>query len=85
MRPNPADGDATIAWHPPAPSPLRVTVYDVAGRRVRDLLAADGAAGAGMIAWDGRDGAGLPAPGGVNFVRLQAGDDIALHRLVRLR
>jgi len=85
VSPNPAGGAASIAWHLPVATRVRVTVHDVAGRRVRALTAVDAPAGPGETAWDGCDDAGRPAPGGVYFARLEAGGEVALRRLVRLR
>ncbi|MBE0565867.1 MAG: hypothetical protein IH621_07930, partial [Krumholzibacteria bacterium] len=38
LHPNPASGATTVAWRLPRASPVRVTVHDLAGRRVRGLV-----------------------------------------------
>jgi hypothetical protein len=44
-----------------------VTVFDLRGRRIRSLAAAE--APARIVDWDGRDDAGRPVPSGVYFFR----------------
>lgn len=59
-------------------APMRALVYDVSGRRVRDLgLSARG------FSWDGRSDRGRPVPGGVYFARLQGPDGVSTLRLVK--
>jgi hypothetical protein len=64
----------------------RVTVHDLAGRRVRDLgrVGDDGTETGREVVWDGRDDAGRRVAAGVYFVR---GEGAApFHRkAVRLR
>jgi len=57
-------------------------VLDATGRRVRDLLHENQAAGTRVIRWDGRDQAGARVPAGVYFVRLEAEGRIRSARLV---
>jgi len=58
-----------------APAPLRIDVYDLSGRRVRQLHDAAGLSGRYTSAWDGRDDDGNLVPPGtyVFSVTLQAG------------
>ena len=54
------------------PSAMRadVTIYDIVGRKIRNLRAGDLAGGATVIAWDKKDDAGRELGAGVYFVRL---------------
>ncbi len=64
----------------------RVTldVIDLAGRRVRTLLHDEPhAAGARTVEWDGRDGSGDALRSGLYFVRLRAGSEQCVRRVVR--
>ncbi len=87
--PNPSRGDVVIrvrlAGPTAAAGPLRATILDAAGRRVRTLEGAGGATGdAASLPWDGRDEAGRPAAPGVYTVRVTGGGVQAAGRLVRL-
>jgi len=84
--PNPSRGDVVLrvrlaAGAAPAGSPIRATILDAAGRRVRTLEAN---AGAETLRWDGRNDAGRPTAPGVYAVRLEIGGSVASGRLVRL-
>jgi flagellar hook assembly protein FlgD len=50
-------------------SPVRVSVFDVVGRRVRTLVEGVSSAGVNRVTWDARDDAGRPVGSGVYFVR----------------
>ncbi|HMB70272.1 MAG TPA: S8 family serine peptidase, partial [bacterium] len=57
--PNPFRGNATtVKFDLPAPTDVRVSVYDLAGRRVATLTEGTQPAGRHSIRWDGRDVAG---------------------------
>jgi len=72
--PNPFNPAATIRFDLPEAAPVCLIVHDVAGRRVRTLLAGEPmAAGRCAAVWLGRDDAGREVPAGVYFYRLRAG------------
>lgn len=61
--------------------PARVDLYDLSGRRVRNLANRDLPAGVTVLRWDGRDDAGNAMPRGLYFARLTAP---GLHASTRL-
>jgi trimeric autotransporter adhesin len=83
--PNPARGATRIAFTLDRAGAARLTVFDLAGRRVRSL--ADGVLPAGRheIAWDGADNAGRTTPPGLYFYRLETGGRSLTRRIVRMR
>jgi len=82
LSPNPARENAWIALRLPRSADVKLVVLDATGRRVRDLLHENQAAGTRVIRWDGRDQAGARVPAGVYFVRLEAEGRIRSARLV---
>lgn len=71
LQPNPFSSSVSIRFRNPAPANAWVTVFDAAGRRVREILSdAPLPAGDQRLAWDGRDGGGRPSPAGVYWVRV---------------
>jgi flagellar hook assembly protein FlgD len=82
--PNPFSGDTTIRYDVARPQLLRISVYDVTGRRVRSLHDAIVSAGRSAVSWDGRDSDGQPVAAGVYFLRLQAEDVSQTRKVVRL-
>ena len=73
VTPNPFRLSTTIRFQVPDASPVTVDVYDLQGRRVRELLARSLEAGEQRVTWDGRDDAGARVSAGVYFVRMRAG------------
>jgi hypothetical protein len=85
-RPNPTPGPASIAFELPEEGTLDARIFDVAGRVVRVLEAGRPfSAGTHVLAWDGRDEAGAPVADGVYLLRLAAGADQQVRRIVRIR
>jgi len=82
--PNPFRSAASIVYGLRAPGPVRLTVFDTAGKRVRTLVDGNRDAGAHTEAWDGRDDRGNPAPPGIYFIRLEADGASRALRVVRL-
>ncbi len=80
--PNPFNPVTTLAYTVPpsaAPSPVRLDVFDAAGRLVRVLVDAVQAPGTYQAVWDGADASGTPVSSGVYIAHLRAG----AHRHVR--
>ena len=61
-----------------------LAVYDVAGRRVRELFTGSVVSGDAAAVWDGRDDAGAFAPAGVYVVRLLVGGRDLTKRILLL-
>ncbi len=80
---SPAAGPVRLRFALPHAAPVRIAVYDAAGREVRVL--ADGAFGEGewTRAWDGTDARGNLAASGLYFARLVAGGETRTLRFVR--
>jgi hypothetical protein len=85
--PNPFNPLTTIFYDVQAGAEhVSITVYDVAGRRVRTLV--DGVEAAGFrrsVVWDGRDDHGHPVASGVYFYRLVAGKFTQTRKMVLLK
>jgi flagellar hook assembly protein FlgD len=84
-RPNPFRGTTLLAYELFLPSPVRLTIFDLAGRTVRRLVDAPLLpAGSHSVVWDGRDDQGRMVAGGVYFSRLEGGGTSEAYRVVRL-
>ena len=83
--PNPARGGVAVRVESEREGEQEVWVYDVSGRRVRELSRGWYGSGARVVGWDGRDGAAARAPAGVYLVRLQAGGRMAQTRVTLLQ
>ena len=84
-RPNPFNPSTTIEFSLPAPGTVKLAVYDITGRKVRELLSAPLSAGKHTAAWNGADSAGRPAASGVYFSRLECGGRAVCGKLMLVR
>jgi galactose oxidase-like protein/Big-like domain-containing protein len=72
--PNPVSGAAQIQYDLPVASPVRLGLFDLQGRLVRELERnASAGAGRHVVRWDGRGNRGEPVRSGIYFLRLDAG------------
>lgn len=62
-----------ISYTIPETGHVTITVYDILGRRIRQLEDAEQYAGKYSVQWDGTDQNGAPVATGTYFYRLQAG------------
>jgi hypothetical protein len=85
-RPNPFRDVTEISFSLPSDGPVRLAVYDVAGRLVQRLAEGERLpAGRHGRTWDGKDQSGRFAAPGVYYYRLEAGELFATRSLLLLR
>ncbi|HMB71204.1 MAG TPA: FlgD immunoglobulin-like domain containing protein, partial [bacterium] len=77
--------EVRIAYETPERGAVRVTVHDVAGRRVAVLRNGPRPPGFHREVWDGRGEDGARAAAGLYVVRVELGGRTAARRFVRLR
>ncbi len=83
-RPNPATEAVALEFSLPSTMEVELTIHDATGRRVRSLIPGDRlAAGVHRVTWDGRVRLGNPAPPGLYLIRLRAGAELRLARVIR--
>ena len=83
--PNPFNPSTAIRFEVARMGPVEVAVYDLAGRRVRTLVAAEMAPGAYAPLWDGRDDGARPVPSGAYMVRLMTPDGVDRRKVTLLK
>jgi hypothetical protein len=84
--PSPFRGSTTLRFDLPGASRVRLSVHDLQGRRVRELIPSVGyAAGRHTIGWNGDDDQGRHLPPGVYMQRLEADGRSVSRRVVLLR
>ena len=64
---------------------VSLSVYDIQGRRILDLVSEPRPAGLYAVSWDLRDSAGAPVPAGIYFYRLAVGPEHQTGRLIVVR
>ena len=80
-----ASGTSGVHFELNGAAQVAVSIFDVSGRRLRDLANCELAAGPHDLSWDGRDQAGRETPAGLYFVRVQTGGQTATAKLIRLQ
>jgi hypothetical protein len=85
LGPNPAQATAVLKLSSPKLGAVRLAVYDLSGRKVRQVV--DGALAAGIHTyhWDLRDRHSRLVPNGIYYVRLESPLGVRLARLVVVR
>jgi len=84
--PNPFNPVTRIRYEIPRPGRVSLSVYDVSGRLVRNLVASrNQRPGSHVVSWDGRDGAGRAVVSGVYFYCLAADDVILSREMILLK
>ena len=64
---------------------LRITIFDVSGRRMATVFDDLVLPGTREIAWDGRDGDGNELASGIYFLRLEAAGEVMTRKMVMVR
>jgi hypothetical protein len=84
--PNPFNPSVTLVWRANRTGRLRIELFDLRGRRVRNLFDGDVVTASGRVTWDGRDAGGRAVASGSYLVRLSdPSGEIATHRIVLVR
>jgi flagellar hook assembly protein FlgD len=83
--PNPFTGETQLNVGLPAKSDVRLEIYDVAGRRVREVTMNAQAKGWNTLRIDAHDDRGTALPSGVYFFRVHAGAETVTKKMVIAR
>ncbi|MFH1680771.1 MAG: choice-of-anchor D domain-containing protein [Candidatus Eisenbacteria bacterium] len=83
--PNPARQGTTIRFAIPAAGNIRLQVFNIEGRLVRDLANGSFDAGDHIASWDGKDGRGRDVGPGIYFFRLDHRGEARTARVVVFR
>jgi flagellar hook assembly protein FlgD len=83
-QPNPFGASTVAQLRLGEAAQVRLAVFDLRGRLVREIFAGRVAAGTRAFSWDGRDAHGAPAASGIYFLRVLSGDDLRSARSQRV-
>ena len=73
IQPNPFNPQTTVHFSLPNSEHVRISIYDVTGARVRQLVDETMPSGQHRASWDGKSDRGRGVTSGVYFVRMMAG------------
>jgi len=83
--PNPFNAYTVINFYVPVPGHVKLSIYDILGRRVSTLVDELLSIGEHSAKWDGRDGRGNPVATGIYFYHLRAGDRNTSRKMLLLK
>lgn len=83
--PNPFNPSTTISYQLPKAEQVKIIIYDLTGRVVRELTNKTQGAGSYSVQWDGRDQAGQKVASGVYIYKIQAGQFTRTRKMVLLK
>ena len=83
--PNPFNPTTTIRYELPTASDLKLTIYDVQGRQVRELASGRMNAGRYQLDWNGQNDAGVQVASGVYLYRIRANDYVLTRKMLLVR
>jgi len=83
--PNPFGPLTTLRYSLAEMRNVTVTLYDITGRRIRQLVEARQGPGEHRVTWDGTDGVGRRESSGVYLYRIVAGSETGHGRVVLTR
>jgi len=70
--PNPFNPETTIGYQLPVSAKVELTVYNVLGQKIRQLVNRQQIAGSYQVRWDGKNDAGAPVASGIYLYKLKA-------------
>lgn len=83
--PNPFNPQTTIRFALPEPALVKLEIYDITGRKIRELINNALKAGFYDVKWDGKDQTGMQVTSGMYIYRIKAGDFVKSRKLMLIR
>jgi hypothetical protein len=83
--PNPFNPSTSIAYSIKSPGEVELSIYNILGQQVRQLVNEHKDAGNYTAYWDGRDNSGGEVASGVYFYRISAGDFNDIKKMVLMK
>ena len=83
--PNPFNPSTTIEYQLPQRGDVEVTIFDIQGRKIRELERTTRNAGSYAVVWDSRDDAGRSVATGVYFYRVQFNGSSLVKKLLLIK
>ena len=83
--PNPFNPTTTIAFDLPISSNVELTIFNIAGQKVKTLLDEYRKAGSHELTWNGVSATGQAVASGIYFYRLKAGGETATGKMLLLK
>ncbi len=83
--PNPFNAGTSIRFDLPKPAKVKLTIYDVYGRVVKELINRNMSLGSHQLFWNGTNQSNLPVSSGIYWLKLKADPYTSIQRMVLLK
>jgi len=83
--PNPFNPTTTIEYSITKPGLTNLSIYNIAGQKVCDLVSGYTAPGKHSVVWNGRDNNGTPVSSGIFISRLESRDIVVSNRMMLVK
>ena len=83
--PNPFNPSTTIKYRLGEVVDVKVTIHNILGQRVRNLINGRQPGGSYRVRWDGKNNTGVQLSSGIYFLQLSAGASLQTRKMVLLR
>jgi hypothetical protein len=83
--PNPFNPVTTLRYDLPENSHVNITIYDMLGRQVKNLINQTQDAGYRSVHWNATDDYGSPVSAGIYLYQIQAGEFVHTKKMVLLK
>ena len=83
--PNPFNPSTTVTYEIPSDANVTIRIFNILGEEVAKLVDERQRAGSHVVRWNGITSSGNPCSSGVYFVRLEAGGNVGVKRMLMLK
>ena len=83
--PNPFNPSTTFKFSIPSDGKVQLSIYNIKGQKVRDLLKQDMQAGTHTIVWEGKDYNNRPVGSGIYFYKLVHGGKTTIRKMALVK
>ncbi len=83
--PNPFNPTTTISFSIPKESNVEISIYNIKGQKVKEIVSDQLASGEHSVVWDGRDENGKPVSSGIYFYKLKAGGFREVRKMILMK
>ncbi len=83
--PNPFNPSTTIKYALPYSEKVQITVYDVTGRQIAELINSEQNAGTYEVTWNGNNNAGAQVSSGIYFYIIKAGSFVKTNKMMLIK
>lgn len=83
--PNPFNPSTVIEFQLPKTEKVELSIYNILGQKVRQLVNSELTAGINMITWDGRNDAKIQLSSGIYFYSIKVGNNVFSGKIVMIK